>query len=103
MGKGTEDVPVYGADIAGVVVDGASHMTKVKIKSKNPIDAPKPVNGGKAVPEQPQMPERKKESFISVCVGIIKQDIREKIYGEKEGGVKMPKSTESWEDWKDQL
>ena len=103
MGEGTEDVPVHAGDIAGVVVYGGVGVTKVKIKSRNPTDASKPVNGGKAspVPEKGQMPERKKESFISVCVGIIKQDIREKIYGEKE--VKMPESKESWEDWKGEL
>lgn len=84
--------------------DGDVTVTKIKIKSRNPIDAPKPANGGKAspVPEKGQMPEQRKESFISVCVGIIKDDIRKKIHGEEEG-VKMPESTESWEDWEGQL
>lgn len=104
MDTGTGELPVHAGDIAGVVVDGVSYMTKIKIKSRNPIDAPKPANGGKAspVPEKGQMPEQRKESFISICVGIIKQDIREKIYGEKEG-VKMPESKESWKDWEGEL
>jgi len=78
-------------------------VTKIKIKAYNPdLASIKPNNGGKASQQPPpaQMPERK-QSFISKCVGIIKEDIREVIHGEE--GIKMPESKESWKDWEGEI
>lgn len=83
-------------------------MTKIKIKSTTPIERVppgKPNNGGssKASPVQAPVQQvvKKEKGLFMKCIDIVKQDIREVIHGDD--GVKMPESTESWEDWRDQL
>ena len=88
------------------MVDGDVGVTKIKIKSTTPIERVppgKPNNGGSSkAPVQAPAPTVKKEKGLFMkCIDIIRSDVREVIHGDD--GVKMPESTESWEDWEGQI